>query len=118
MLSKIIIALYILTTSAALVVMKLGTQTSSTAGSNSDKIAAFINPTFAIGVFLYGVSFITYAYLISKYDLGYIIPLLAAFVYIITFLAAYFIFHESFTAFKILGITLILAGLVFLNIKQ
>jgi len=33
------------------------------------------------GVALYGISFLLYVYLISKYDLGYIIPLTTAFVY-------------------------------------
>lgn len=116
MLSKFIIGIYIITTSAALVVMKLGTQNSN--GNPNGKLDLLLNPIFVLGVFLYGVSFITYVYLISKYDLGYIIPLLAAFVYILTFLAAYFIFNEAFTVFKVAGIALILLGLVFLNLRS
>jgi multidrug transporter EmrE-like cation transporter len=57
-------------------------------------------------------------YLLSKYDLGYIIPLTTALVYMIIFVASYLIFKETFTILKIVGITLIMVGLMLLNIKK
>lgn len=67
---------------------------------------------------MYGISFLLYVYLISKHDLGYIIPVTAAFVYVIVFTASYFIFDETFTAAKIAGIVMILSGLIFLNLGK
>ncbi len=115
--SKIIIALYVLTTSAALIVLKLGTRIGQPNYLNG-KVAFNINAYTMAGVVLYGTSFLLYVYLISKYDLGYIIPLAAAFVYILIFTASFFIFHETFTAMKVIGITLIVSGLIFLNISK
>jgi drug/metabolite transporter (DMT)-like permease len=70
------------------------------------------------GIFLYACSFLLYIYLISKNDLGYIIPLTTALVYIVIFVASYFVFHEVFTATKIVGIMLIVGGLIFLNLPK
>jgi drug/metabolite transporter (DMT)-like permease len=116
--AKIIIALYVLATSFALIFLKLG--------SASGAPFTYVNhrPQFnltwynSLGFILYGISFLIYTYLISKYDLGYILPLVTAFVYIAIFIASYFIFHEVFTATKILGIVLIFTGLIFLNLKK
>lgn len=115
---KIFIAAYVLTTSLALIVLKLGTNAGPPLSIIENKINLNINIYTIGGVLLYGVSFITYLYLISKFDLGYIIPLTTAFVYIVIFTASYFIFKEVFTATKVAGITLIILGLVFLNLKK
>lgn len=114
--SKIIIALYVLTTSAALIILKLGTRP-EVHSFHFGKLPLNINAYTLGGVLLYGVSFLFYVYLLSKYDLGYIIPLVTAFVYILIFSASFFIFNEVFTVLKTIGIALIVLGLIFLNLK-
>lgn len=114
--SKFIVALFVLITSSALVVLKLGTKSGAPVYFADGKMQFNINPVVISGVVLYGISFMLYVYLLSKYELGYIIPLTTAFVYLIIFAASYFIFDEVFTLLKVLGIALILGGLVFLNI--
>lgn len=116
--SKILIALFVLATSSALVLMKLGSKTSAPFQLADGRPHFNLNFYVVSGILLYGTSFVIYTYLISKYDLGYIIPLTTALVYIIIFTASYFIFKEAFTATKILGIALIVTGLVFLNLKR
>lgn len=116
--SKIMLALYVLTTVTALMVLKLGTQTGLPVAYMHDKLQFNLNYYSVLGIFLYGVSFITYVYLISKNDLGYIIPLAAAFVYILIFIGSAVVFKEVFTATKIIGIALIVIGLIFLNLKS
>lgn len=113
--SRLIIALYVLTTSTALIVLKLGTRVGQ---PNYLKLPFNINALTISGVILYGISFMLYTYLIAKFDLGYIIPLVTAFVYILIFTASYFIFKETFTVLKISGIACIVAGLILLNIKK
>ena len=89
---KIILALYVITTSLALVILKLGTDHGAPLSIVESKLHVNINFFTIAGVLLYGVSFLTYIYLISKYDLGYIIPLTTAFVYVIIFTASYLVF--------------------------
>ena len=116
--SKIILTLYILTTSAALVILKLGTRTGLPVYYVDNRLHFNINLYVIAGLAFYAVSFVTYVYLISKNDLGYILPLALGFVYLLIFTASYLIFKEVFTVTKIIGIVLILGGLVFLNLKK
>jgi multidrug transporter EmrE-like cation transporter len=105
----------VLVTSAALIILKLGSKAGAPIQYLDGKLAFNINAHTVTGIALYGTSFLLYMYLLSKYELGYIIPLTTALVYIIIFTASFFIFKETFTAMKIVGIALILAGLAFLN---
>ncbi len=114
----IILTLYVLTTSLGLVILKLGTSAGVPVSYLNGKLHFNINLYTISGLILYALSFALYIYLISKYDLGYIIPLAAAFVYILIFIASFIIFKEVFTITKIIGIALILGGLIFLNLKK
>lgn len=112
------IALYVIATSLALIFLKLGAGSGAPFTFTNNKPHVNLGWYSTSGIILYGISFLLYTYLISKYDLGYIIPLATAFVYIAIFVSSYFIFKEVFTPIKILGIALIMCGLVFLNLKK
>jgi small multidrug resistance pump len=119
MLANLIVGAYAITTSLALIFLKLGT-------TNVGSPIAFVNNKLALnlgyysvaGILLYGLSFLIYTYLVSKYDLGYIIPITTALVYILIFIASFVIFKETFTTLKILAIALILVGIVLLNVSK
>jgi drug/metabolite transporter (DMT)-like permease len=87
-------------------------------GHVDNKLQFNLNFYTLMGVFLYGLSFLIYTFLIARYNLGYIIPLTTAFVYIVVFAASYFIFNEIFTPLKIMGILFITLGLILLNLKK
>lgn len=116
--NKIFLTLYVLTTVSALVVLKLGTQSGLPIAYVDHRLQYNINHYVVIGIMLYGLSFITYVYLVSKNDLGYIIPIAAAFVYLLMFTASAVVFKEVFTIYKIIGIGFIVIGLFFLNINR
>jgi multidrug transporter EmrE-like cation transporter len=115
---NIFIVLYILTTSLGLVILKLGSRSGLPISLAEGRLVFNLNAYTIGGLILYGISFMLYIYLISKFDLGYIIPLAAAFIYVLIFIASYFVFKEPFTLFKIMGITLIIGGIVLLGIKK
>jgi drug/metabolite transporter (DMT)-like permease len=101
-----------------LIILKLGTKTGMPVSYAGDKLHFNLNYFTVGGIVLYGISFALYTYLISKFDLGYIIPLAAAFVYILIFVGSYFVFKEAFTTAKLIGISLIVGGLIFLNLGK
>lgn len=107
-----------LATSLALIALKWGAKSGAPIDSLNNKIQFNVNSYVVSGVILYGISFLLYTYLIAKYDLGYIVPMTTALVYILIFTASYFIFDEVFTAFKIAGIVLIVSGLALLNLNK
>jgi len=116
--SRILITLYVLATSGALILVKLGSKTGAVVHFVDNRLQFNINWYTITGIALYGSSFLLYMYLISKFELGYIIPLTTAFVYLLIFIASYFIFKESFTFTKIVGIAFIVLGLGLLNLKR
>ncbi len=115
---NILIGLYVISTSLGLIVLKIGTNGAAPILLESGRPTLNINPLVIFGIALYATSFLLYIYLISKFDLGYIIPLTTALVYLIIFIASFVIFDEIFTFVKILGIILILTGVILLNIKK
>jgi len=115
--SKLIIALYVLATSAALIFIKLGSSNGSPVSLENSRVAFNLNPTIIFGGLLYVISFALYTYLISKNDLGYIIPLTTALVYVLIFIASFVIFGEVFTFTKVAAIMLIFGGVLLLNVK-
>ena len=117
MLSNIILLIYALTSTAGLVLLKFGSQTGAPIALVEGRLHFNLGVYAIAGIFLYGLSFLLYTYLIAKNDLGYIIPVSTALVYIGIFLASFFLFKEPFTALKITGILLILGGVILLNIN-
>ena len=113
-----ILYLYILATSLALIILKFATTAGAPISYLEGKLHYNINIFTIIGVLLYAISFVAYTYLIAKFDLGYIVPIMAAFVYIIVFSASFIIFKEVFTLPKIAGITMIILGLILINLKR
>jgi EamA-like transporter family. len=116
--TKIILPIYVLFTSLALIFIKLGAGKGKLFSFLGEKISFYVGFYTIAGILFYGISFLLYIYLISKNDLGYIIPLTTAFVYIIIFVASFFVFRETFTIGKVLGIGLILGGVILLNISK
>lgn len=118
MYSKIIIGLYVLAASSALVFMKLGSSSGPLISLVNSKVTFNLNPVVLLGGFLYFLSFTFYTFLIAKYDLGYIIPLVTALIYTLIFIASFVVFKETFTTYKLIGIALIVIGVTFLNINK
>lgn len=118
MMPNIILLIYAFTSSLGLILLKLGSQTGAPISFVDHKLHFNLGFYAIGGILLYGLSFVIYTYLISKNDLGYIIPISTALVYIFIFIASFIIFKEVFTAAKIVGICLIFGGLVLLNLNK
>ena len=118
MANKIIILFYVAAASLALIILKIGAKNGAPAGLVDGRLQLNINAYTIFGILFYCVSFLLYIYLISKYDLGYIIPLTTALVYTVIFTASFVVFKEAFTALKVVGIVFIIIGLTFLNLKK
>lgn len=77
-----------------------------------------ISPVTLLGVLAYGISFLLYIVLLTRFDLSFISPLLVAFVYVLLMFTAWLFFKESFTPLKIVGCSFILIGVIFVILKR
>ncbi len=116
--SAVLIIAYVLATSLGLILIKLGATSGAPIAIVEHSLKFNLNPSIIFGVFFYILSFALYTYLLSKYDLGFIVPLTTALVYGLVFLASYFVFHETFTLIKVAAISLIIFGVILLNINK
>jgi len=105
-------------TSLGLIFVKLGTSDGLPIKYIAGKIHVSLNFFVVAGILLYAMSFLLYIYLISKNDLGFIIPLTTALVYVVVFIGSFFIFHETFTMIKVFSIGLIITGVILLNLHR
>lgn len=113
-----ILLLYVLTSSFGLIALKLGSKTGAPISFVNSRLNLNLTGWAITGLTLYVISFVLYTYLISKHDLGYIVPLTTALVYTLIFGASFFLFKETFTVIKVMGIIAIFIGIVLLNIKK
>ena len=116
--SVLILAAYVISTASGLILIKLGTTNGMPVSIVENALKFNINPYVVFGILLYGISFLLYIYLLSKFDLGYIIPITTALVYVLIFIASFVIFKEAFTLIKIAAISLIIFGVILLNISK
>jgi drug/metabolite transporter (DMT)-like permease len=65
-----------------------------------------------LGVLCYGLSFLLYIFLLTKFDLSFISPLTIGLVYVLLMFTAVIIFGEQFTLLKSVGCAIILAGIL------
>ena len=78
-------------------------------------VTSFINPSLAFGVILYLMSSVFYGFGIKGGQLSVLYPMVSL-GYICTFIWSRLFFGETMTRAKICGMTLILAGIVLLNL--
>jgi drug/metabolite transporter (DMT)-like permease len=114
----LLIALYTLTTSSALILVKLGTKSGAPLQIVDGRLLFNLTPALFVGIALYAIGFVVFTYLVSKYDLGYVLPITTAVVYTTVFTVSLFVFNEVFTVAKVMGIILILIGVFLLNVSS
>lgn len=71
-----------------------------------------------LGLMLYVISFLIYMTLVAKNNLTYLTPVSSAVVYILTMIVSLAILKERITPMQWVGWSLILVGVVFMNIKK
>ena len=113
----LLIVIYSIMSNGALLVMKYG----SNKGMLLSLSKGFLNMQlsyYSIGGFLmYIASFLIYVYLISKYNLSYIIPVTSALSYIFIFISSVFFLKESLSLYQTIGFFVIMTGVILMNIK-
>lgn len=118
MINIILIVVYIILTIAGVVLFKLGTQKDFLVSIATGVFTLKISLMSIIGLVCYLCSFLMYMFLISKFDLTYIVPVTTGVVQVATFVLAIMIFKESVTISKVVATGLILMGVILLNIKK
>ena len=118
MINWIYLVCYVVFAVSGSTLLKLGSSTTV----KSLFVVPFINLSISfttfIGFIAYGLSFIFYTILLSRFDLSFISPLTVGIVYVLLMITAFVFFKEGITVFKLLGSSFILIGILFMFIKK
>lgn len=79
-------------------------------------INILFNPFIFCGFLFYGSSSIMWLYILSKFELSTVYPLLSV-GYILTAVAGYYLFNETINVYKVISILLICVGVILMNWK-
>jgi len=74
----------------------------------------FKTPQILIGIGLFATGFLTWMKVLTREDLSFAYPM-ASLSYVIILIYSYFLFRESITASKLIGIILIITGIIFIH---
>jgi len=76
--------------------------------------SGFINFHLWCGLVTYGISLLMWFYVLSHMELSRAFPLVSI-AYVFTLLMGYFFLNEPLSIYKIIGIALIIAGVIFIS---
>lgn len=118
MINYILIAVYLIFSLAGVFLFKIGCQKEFLVSVSTGIFSLNISLISIIGLLCYVCSFLMYMFLISKFDMTYIVPVTTGITYILTFILAVLIFKEAITVNKVIGSVLILMGVLVINMKK
>lgn len=113
---SILVVVYIILTILGLVLMKLGGNTGSLAVEGGS-FSFSMNFISLLGFVSYILSFLLFTNIVVKFDLSYIMPITAGIIQVLTLLSGYLIFKENISINGIIGVSLVIIGIIIMNIK-
>lgn len=120
MIRYIILLVAILSNVSAQISLRFGMKTINiTRKSNlfDTLINIFQNKYIWLGLFFYGIGFSLYLYILSKFDVSYIYPIITASIFILLLTFSSILLNEPITIKKTFGIIIIIIGIFIASMK-
>jgi multidrug transporter EmrE-like cation transporter len=109
---------FFLFTCVGMVFIKLGAQAGHPALITLPFLGLRLSLISIIGFLAYGLSFVLYSTLLTRFELSYLNPATVGITSILIFICAVIVFGEVITPAKLGGLTLILSGVLVLNLVK
>ena len=110
--------LYVLLSATGLTLIKVGTSKGSTLLLNSTGFDLNLSWILVLGLCIYVFSFLMSIMVMKRMNLTIFYPLSAGLIYIIVSLAGFLVLKEAFTIQQLIGMGIILAGIVVMNLGK
>lgn len=118
MLKYVLCGIYVFFSVLGLTFIKIGSNRGLNHSFEIPIMNIFVSIWSFVGIVCYAISFLLYLGVISKFDLGFIIPILGGVINILILLVAYFILKEPLTFNMIFGAIIIAVGIVIMNVNK
>ncbi len=113
----VLIIIYLILTVSGLILMKKGGNPGSIA-FESGNVNFGISLVSLAGFICYIGSFLLFTRLVVMFDLSYIMPLCTGIAQVLTLIASKVVFKEQFSIQGIIGASLVIFGILVMNIKR
>lgn len=117
MLSFLLLAMYVLSSSLGMILIKKGGSESKLLFTKQH-FETSISWTTIIGLLLYIISFLLWIYLLNAFTLTYISPIAYGLTYILIAIFSYYILNISLKPTELLGGFIIIIGIFIANLKK
>lgn len=111
----IIFICYLVLTVSGLTLFKLGSSTNFF-HLTTTQLEIHFSVLSILGIFCYGCSFILWLIIIKQQALSYIFPMANGIITLMTLISGILLLHESLQFPQIIGITLIIIGVILINL--
>ena len=118
MINYILIGIYLILSVTGVALFNLGSQKEILLSISNGVFNFKISLISILGLLCYVCSFLMYMFLISKFDMTYIVPITTGITQVLTFIVAIVLFKECLTVSKVAGTILILIGVAIINFKK
>lgn len=110
--------IYVCMSAAGLTMIKIGTSRESTLLINSAGFDLKLSWILVIGLCVYVLSFLMSIVVMKRMNLTVFYPMSAGLIYIFVSLAGFLLLKETFTIQQLIGMGIILAGILVMNIGR
>lgn len=110
--------IYVCMSATGLTLIKIGTGQASSLVLNKQGVGIQLNWILILGLCMYVMSFLLSILVMKRMNLSVFYPLSAGAVYILICLLCYFVLHESISISQLVGMGIILAGIVVMNLGK
>ena len=110
--------LYVCMSATGLTLIKIGTSKDTTLLLNSTGFDLKLSWILVLGFCIYVISFLMSIMVMKRINLTIFYPVSAGLIYIIVSLAGFLVLKESFTMQQLIGMGIILAGILVMNIGR
>jgi len=110
--------LYIICTVAGLILYKYGATKEFGVLFENGNLSIKINIISIIGLALYLISFLLYIFILPKYDITFIIPIVSTITSILIFVLSISFLKEPSSAIKWIGFVIMTIGVIIVNFKK
>lgn len=114
----IALLIYVCMSAAGLTMIKIGTARESTLLLDTAGFDLKLSWILVIGLCIYVLSFLMSIMVMKRMNLTIFYPLSAGLIYILVSLAGFIVLKEAFTVQQLIGMAIILAGIVVMNLGK
>ena len=112
----ILFFVYAALSASGLLLMKIGSEGASF-GIIENVLKIDVSLPLILGMLCYLASFLLFIFIISKNNISYIYPISTGVLNVVTFVLGAVLLKEEISGFSVAGLVLIVAGVVFMNLK-